>query len=328
MKTVPAAFLTMLNSSKSLVMADLYTITLKDGTVLRYTSADIDITYATNTYLSAKSGNAPGLGRGNTRTTIGLSADDLEIDILFDATTRINGVTPASFVAFGGFDNCYIQVHKALAPDWTDPVANGVVSLFEGIVAEASIETGKIALTVNSPLRALNNDFPRNYFLPSCNHSLFDSGCGLSKASYAFSGTVASSPSPTQTTFGSNATQADDYYALGYVIWTSGANTGQVSAVKAYANSGGTFTIIYPLPTAPASGDTFTAYPGCDKTRSTCSAKFGNLQHFRGFPFVPTPEQTTLGGTGGSSAPSSSLAGSIKYPTTGTGGQNSKFSVK
>ena len=329
MKTVSTAFQTMLNSSKTLVMADLYTITLKDGTVLRYTSADIDITYSGHTYLSAKSSNAPGFDRGNTRTTIGLSADSLEVDILFDSSTRINGITPASFIAFGGFDNCKIQVDKALAPDWSNPVVNGVVNLFTGIVAESSVETGKISMTVNSPLRALNNQFPRNYFTPSCNHSLFDSGCALSKASYAFSGTV--SGTPTRTTFDSNATAADDYYALGYIVWVTGANAGQISAVKAYANASGKFTIIYPLPSTPAAGDTFTAYPGCDKMYNTCNTKFSNLAHFRGFPYVPTPTQTVVGGNGSSpqlgSTSSSNKTAAPGSLGVGPGGQNVKFQV-
>lgn len=39
--------------------------------------------------------------------------------------------------------------------------------------------------------------------------------------------------------------------------------------------------------TYQSAGDAFTIYPGCDKQQSTCSAKFNNLIHFRGFPYVP-----------------------------------------
>jgi hypothetical protein len=35
----------------------------------------------------------------------------------------------------------------------------------------------------------------------------------------------------------------------------------------------------------------FTAYPGCDKTQTTCASnKFSNLVNFEGFPYVPAPE--------------------------------------
>jgi len=47
---------------------------------------------------------------------------------------------------------------------------------------------------------------------------------------------------------------------------------------------------LVPVPIAPSAGDALTVYPGCDKQQSTCSAKFNNLQHFEGFPYIPTPE--------------------------------------
>jgi uncharacterized phage protein (TIGR02218 family) len=330
MKTVPAAFLTMLNSNQALVRADLYTITLRDGTVLRFTSADIDITYGGNTFLAPRSSNAPAFDRGTVKTEIGLNVDNLQVEVFFDATTRINGVTPASFIAFGGFDDCVFDVQVTMAPDWSNPVVNGTIKLFTGIVAESKVRGGRVSLTINSQLRLLNTQFPRNYFLPGCNNSLFDGVCLLSKATYAFSGTVAATPVPSQTVFGSNATKADGYYDLGYVVWTSGANNGIVCPVKSYLNASGKFTLVYPLSTAPAAGDTFTGYPGCDKTYLTCNNKFANTSHFRGFPFVPTPEMIELGGSG--SAPIQGLTGTnagsgVGAIGRGPGGQFGNFKL-
>ena len=48
-----------------------------------------------------------------------------------------------------------------------------------------------------------------------------------------------------------------------------------------------------PLPNVPAVGDTFSVFPGCDKTKTTCAGKFSNIARFRGFPFVPVPETIT-----------------------------------
>ena len=58
--------------------------------------------------------------------------------------------------------------------------------------------------------------------------------------------------------------------------------------VKLFAS--GTFTLLYPLPAPCANGDTFDAYPGCDKLEATCISKFNNKPNFGGYPFVPTPE--------------------------------------
>jgi len=47
---------------------------------------------------------------------------------------------------------------------------------------------------------------------------------------------------------------------------------------------------MYPLPFAPAFGDAFTVYAGCDRTLATCQGRFNNKANFRGFPFVPPAE--------------------------------------
>ncbi len=232
-------------------------------------------------------------------------------------------MTPAAFALAGGFDNAQVTVSKALAPDWTNPVVNGVVNLFTGIVGEVQADSGVVKLTINSMLRRLNTAFPRNYFLPQCNHALFDAGCTLVASTYAVSGTVAAAG--TATSFTSGATQADGWFALGYVVWLTGANAGLKSFVKSYANASGTFTLAYPI-SPPGAGDTFTAYPGCDKLQSTCTTKFNNAAHFRGFPFVPTPETLELGQAGSPPGSQGGFGGAGGSSLgSGPGGQSGRF---
>ena len=322
MKTVSAAFLTMLQTSETLVEADLYEFTLPSGSKFYWTSAQESITYNGNTYLAAYLDSHPGFERGQTRTTVGLNTDDLEVDILYDASTRINGMTPAAFALAGGFDNAQVTVSKALAPDWSNPVVNGVVSLFDGIVGEVQADSGKVKLTVNSMLRLLNTAFPRNYFLPQCNHALFDAGCTLLASTFAVSGSV--SAAGTATVFDTNLTQADGYFSLGYIVWLTGANAGLKSFVKSSLNASGQITLAYPI-APPAAGDTFTAYPGCDKTQTTCTSKFNNAAHFRGFPYVPTPETLEVG-PGSSPQRVGGLGGAGSSPVgSGPGGQMHRF---
>ena len=293
MKTVSAAFLTMIQTSEFLVQANLYQFTLGTGSVFYWTDAQQNITYNGNTYLAAFLDSQPGFQRGQLKTSIGLNSDSFDIDVSYDTNTRINNMTPAAFALAGGFDNAQVIVSKALAPDWSNPVVNGVVNLFTGIVADVQADAGVVKLTVNSMLRLLNTAFPRNYFLPQCNHALFDTGCALLASNFAVAGTV-SGASNTLTYFGSGVTNPINYFALGYVVWLTGANAGLRSFVKSYDGSGN-FTLPYPLDAIPSDGDTFTAYPGCDKLQSTCTTPFNNLAHFRGFPYVPTPETIALG---------------------------------
>ena len=72
-------------------------------------------------------------------------------------------------------------------------------------------------------------------------------------------------------------------------MFTSGANANVRATVKSVA-AGVALTLIYPLPVAPAVGDAFTVYAGCDHTQATCQSRFNNLANFRGFPFVPPPQ--------------------------------------
>jgi hypothetical protein len=52
----------------------------------------------------------------------------------------------------------------------------------------------------------------------------------------------------------------------------------------------GVFTLLTPLIYAPAPGDSFVAYPGCDKKLRTCTDKFNNRINYGGEPFTPVPE--------------------------------------
>ncbi|MBE7190375.1 phage BR0599 family protein, partial [Jatrophihabitans endophyticus] len=47
--------------------------------------------------------------------------------------------------------------------------------------------------------------------------------------------------------------------------------------------------LAYPLTAAPAAGDAFTVYQGCDHRLATCQTQFANQANFRGFPFIPPP---------------------------------------
>jgi hypothetical protein len=65
-----------------------------------------------------------------------------------------------------------------------------------------------------------------------------------------------------------------------YQIGIQGPNTSGNASV----------TLAQALPYAPAPGDGFTIYPGCDRSAFTCRHRFGNFNSFGGFPFVPNTE--------------------------------------
>ena len=83
--------------------------------------------------------------------------------------------------------------------------------------------------------------------------------------------------------------QADDYWNIGKLEFTSGANDGYVRKVIDWVQSTKTFTLDFPLPAAPAEDDTLKVLRDCDRTLKMCKERFtevhatdGNMDNFRG----------------------------------------------
>lgn len=287
MKTASAGLIALLNA-QLFCMADLFKFTLVNRSVLYYTSGDGDLVYGGHTYSAVNTtSGTPALTRGRTRAIIGIEVDTLEINFLVNSTVLVNSLPLAQFAANGGFDGARLELDRAFMPvgSYGDTSA-GVLVMFVGRVAEVECTRTAVRMNVNSDLELLNVRLPRNVYQAGCRHSLYDAGCTLSKATF----TVASAAAAGSTTrvINSALAQAVGYFDLGVLTFTSGVNSGLSRTVKSYAV--GIHTLSFPFPVAPTIGDTFTTYPGCDKQRTTCDTKYGNLVNFGGFPYIPVPE--------------------------------------
>jgi len=122
----------------------------------------------------------------------------------------------------------------------------------------------------------------------ACQVPLYSTRCGVTKSSYAASGTVltVSSTTVTATIFG---TQSDGYW-VGGTLETSSASR------MIIAHSGTSVTLAAAFSDAElAVGDSFTAYPGCDHTASVCASRFANLLNYQGQPHIPTQNPMVTG---------------------------------
>ncbi len=284
MKTATPAFIAWLAANTEMVMAELYDLTLADGTALHYTTFDRNLEVGGTTYLSGP----PNFTRGTVEEGIRVSKiGTLSLEIHASASDLIGGVPILQKIARGDFDKAQITVRRL----FMDSALNqqGTVIRFVGNIGDLDQLSRTMAkFTCKSKVEDLNIQLPRNILQPTCMHTLFDAGCALNKSAFAVNGTVQAGSTVNKLI--TNLTQADSYFDNGQLVFTSGANNGHVAAVRTYTNSGGTVYFFMPLPTAPAIGDTFTIYPGCDKTQATCTAKFSNVTNFGGFPYVPVPE--------------------------------------
>lgn len=273
--------ITWLQGATEIRMADLYTITLKNGTVLRYTTWDQTVTVLGNSFLTGP----PHLRRSHIEEKVGLDVSSLELEIAAGIGDMMNGVPILQLIANGTLDGATLKIDRL----FMDAAGNqiGTVLRFSGIVGEVE-EVGRSSakLTVNALVQLLAQQLPNIILQPNCTNTLFDPRCGLNKASFAENNAVQGGSTVNKVI--SLSARADGYFDNGQVVFTSGPNSGTTKAVRSYF--GQQFFFNSPLPFAPNAGDAFMAYPGCDKTQSTCTAKFNNLANFEGFPYVPVPE--------------------------------------
>lgn len=283
MKTAPVALVTLLTTQRTYWMADLYTFTLVDGSIVRYTSADIDITESGRLFSST----GPLFSRGTTRVVKGVQVDTLDITVNATAANLLGGVAWLPAVANGALDGAQVQLERVFASA-PGAAPAGAVLLFSGQITETQVGSTTAKLVVSSDLMLLNIQMPRNLYQPGCINSVYDTGCAASRTTFARYGIVTGG---TQSSVNSNLTaQADGFFALGEIVFTGGLNSGVKRTIKTSAT--GVLGLSYPLPKAISVGDTFTAYPGCDKRSATCSGTFNNIANFRAFPFIPVPETT------------------------------------
>lgn len=292
----------------------IYTITLFGGGVLRFTDADFDIkavastgplNIAGQTYSASSVRIDTKQSKTQAHWKIGLDTDQYVLAVMprpFEPVSgeafpdQIGGVPWLQAAQAGALDAADFQVDECYfgaLPTWPMPTGGakpvGCKTIFAGVVAEVDTTNAIAILTVNDYRSLLSYSMPRNYYEAQCRHTLFDVGCTLSAASYAVPATVgAGSTAAAIVAPGLATPQGSRSYTLGRIVFTSGQNQTFQRTVKSWDGSF-TLSLLNPLPYVPAPGDTFTAYPGCDKLLTTCNA-FNNVINYGGQPFIPPPE--------------------------------------
>ena len=287
MKPASSTLIDFLNAVRGsndgqLIMADAFLFVLRSGLTLGYTNSEITFTFGGQQYL----GNGPLISGLKYKASVGLEVDQQQVTVAARADQTIAANDPfLQALRNGSFDGAEVTRYRVF---WSDKVGGTLVDgvmLFKGRMGTIDkLGRTEAQFTVNSDLVLLDIDMPRNLYQPTCLHTLYDSGCTLSKAAFGTSGAVGAG----STAAIINWTGADTKYQQGSISFTSGVLSG-ITTTVASAIAGTSLTLLG-LQSSPASGDTFTVYQGCDHTPGTCKAKFSNLANFRGFPYVPPPQ--------------------------------------
>jgi hypothetical protein len=202
----------------------------------------------------------------------------------------------------GALDSADFQVDEAYfgtLPTWPMPPAGaapvGCKTIFAGVVAEVDTAPPLAAITVNDYRYLMSLPMPRHAWQGQCRWTLFGPGCntdGLNAATYAINGTVAAgSTGSTIIGAGLPVPQGSRTYKQGRIVMTSGLNNTFQRTIKDW-DGAFTLSLLNPFPFMVAAGDTFVAYPGCNKARDSAQgcAGFGNQANHGGFDFIPPPE--------------------------------------
>jgi uncharacterized phage protein (TIGR02218 family) len=297
MRSVSTGLSTFLdNTTATPPIAHLVTITLRGGTIVRYTDWPSALTVDGLTFEAG----GPGSGRpvpviGDREEVAGTEIGSLTLTLQCGDEAVIGGVRLPLAAMRGTFRGANVKVERLYMSTPGD-VSLGTMHLFEGPVGEVRPSSILVELEVESGVAALSTMLPRLVFQPGCSNMLYDSQCLVSQATNTYSGTVGSATSPAGLIFDGSAlaaaTKATDYFKLGVLTFTAGVNAGESRAIRSDTWSSPNHTLVVDrlLPATPVAGDPFTIYPGCDKLQATCVGKFDNLVHFRGFPYVPRNE--------------------------------------
>ena len=308
MKSTSSAVTSLLSAAMAspdaqVLFAECFTFTTTVGVVYAWTTFDLPIVY--NGYMFLASG--PLVQGLKYKASVGLEVDKQQLTIAARPTDLINGAPFLKALRDGAFDGASVQRDRVFlsGPSWfgSDAIGGfavgasaidaagvvgviGGVTMFKGRVSTIdSVGRTSAVLTVASDLLILDYDMPRNLFSPTCVHTLYDSGCGVVRGTYAATGAAGAGSTASVIHSGAAAAQHEQ----GSLVFSSGANSNVRATVKSVSVGFG-FNLMYPLPFAPSAGDAFTVYAGCDHTLGTCQARFGNKANFRGFPFVPPIE--------------------------------------
>lgn len=292
MKTITAGLQTRIQQEAT-SLCRLWTITLTDNTVYRYTDTASNVLYSGDVYEFN-----PGVTVSAIETSLGGGASNGTIEIAF----AVAGIEEAA-ARRGAIDDAQVTV---LEVDFLLPTA-GAIPLFSGKVTSIYFtDLGYARLDVKGSAFDLNKRFMKRYS-ETCRNVFGDSNCGVDLEALGVAVTVDAVASSNQAFNTRSLAQAAGFFDYGTVRFETGANAGLVMEVLAHTREVDPVNdpaewarvgLALGLPRVIAVGDTLTVFPGCNKTvKADCLDRYDNVRNFRGEPFVPVGPITVVTNT-------------------------------
>lgn len=264
-------------------LAELYEITLQDGTVGRFTSCPKSIIYGGSTWTALP------IKRGKIKFHADLQVDKVALEMgLVGVTIGSRNYTLPQVVRRGFLRNARVRIYAV-----DHQKLDRLYLRFEGYVTDAiNYSRGVLSLKVGSLLDRLQEKFPKVIYSEFCNHRLFDRHCGLSRGAWQLNDAVGAGSTVSRLAapiFAWSST-AEGWFARGEVRITEPTSLNAGVSRTVLLHGDGFVDLLLPFFDVPVEGEAFSAWPGCDKSGETCHGKFGNYTNFLGFEYIPKPE--------------------------------------
>ena len=270
MKTVSSTYIAN-EEARTRKPVELYYI-YRDGGEEKwyYTSGDVPVTYSGNVYVPAT------IERDEISFNSDLNVTEVKIKAAFLTDPVID------FIAQNPVEMLWVvisKLHRSQSPLEAAILFTGQIKgvKFHGNLGEA---------TVVGFEWYFRQEIPRYRFSPTCNNTLYDTYCGVVKATYTHVVTLSTISSDGLTlTSATFAGQADGYFTRGYISFSGAYRT-------ITSHTGNTITISYKI-IGLTGTSSITAYAGCDLTKETCLSKFNNINNMFAHLFIPTDNPAT-----------------------------------
>lgn len=274
MRSIPAELQEKLDSGAT-TLARCWIVTRRDGVMLGFTDHDRELVIES---ITCRAGT--GFAASEATSRFDLSVDGSEISGAFSDDT----LTEADLAA-GRYDAAEVVTWLV---DWSDVSLKVLIA--RSTLGEVRREGQAFVAELRGLADALAQDSGRLY-TARCAADLGDGKCRIDLTGSAFrgSGAVTAIEGTSIVAVSGLDGFADDWFGAGRVTWTGGANAGLAIEVKQHRIVGSEvrLSLWQAMPEPLAVGDSFVVTAGCDKSFSTCRARFANTDNFRGFPQIP-----------------------------------------
>lgn len=250
-------------------------LTRRDGNVSGFTDHDLPLSFDATAFQPRS-----GFSASEAAASLGFAVDTVDVEGALSSVELRDEEIEA-----GLYDDATVETFLV---NWRSPA--DFARIRRATIGKIIRSDGRFVAELKGLMHGLDQPSAR-YLTRACDAELGDQRCGfdLEQPGFSGTGTVVGQIAPDAFLVGGLGSFAGDWFTQGVLTWTSGARTGRMDRLADHRKQG-TEALLFFLSlagAAPETGDAFTVVAGCDKTSTTCRAKFANHDNFRGFPHLP-----------------------------------------